>query len=95
MDWLRSEDLKEGKNVTTPIAIIAVDEPSAPCRSRAVQGVPLIMRRIGPQFLDPDSSDRPVAADILLRGEPDEEEEEEEEDEGDGKDDTDDDGYSE
>ncbi len=23
MDWLRSEDLKEEKNVTTPIAIIA------------------------------------------------------------------------
>jgi hypothetical protein len=25
MDWLRSEDLKEEKNVTTPIAIIAVE----------------------------------------------------------------------
>jgi hypothetical protein len=25
MDWLRSEDLKEEKVVTTPIAIIAVD----------------------------------------------------------------------
>jgi hypothetical protein len=24
MDWLRSEDLKEEKNVTAPIAIIAV-----------------------------------------------------------------------
>jgi hypothetical protein len=30
MDWLRSEDLKEEKNVTTPIAIIAVH---ALCRS--------------------------------------------------------------
>jgi hypothetical protein len=27
MDWLRSEDLKEEKNVTTPLAIIAVEEP--------------------------------------------------------------------
>jgi hypothetical protein len=25
MDWLRSEDLKEEKNVTAPIAIIAVE----------------------------------------------------------------------
>jgi hypothetical protein len=24
MDWLRSEDLKEEKNVTTPVLIIAV-----------------------------------------------------------------------
>jgi hypothetical protein len=30
MDWLRSEDLKEEKNVTAPIAIIAVH---ALCRS--------------------------------------------------------------
>jgi hypothetical protein len=28
MDWLRSEDLKEEKVVTTPIRIIAVDEPA-------------------------------------------------------------------
>jgi len=27
MDWLRSEDLKEEKNVTAPIIIIAVEEP--------------------------------------------------------------------
>jgi hypothetical protein len=55
------------------------------------------------EYLDPDSSDRSVTADILLRQEPDEdenEEEEDEEDEGDGKDDVDDDdndddGYSE
>ena len=49
---------------------------------------------------DSDPSDRSVAADVLLRQEPDEEEEDEEEDEGDGKeddhhDDKDDDGYSE
>ncbi len=55
------------------------------------------MRRIHPER--PDSADRSVAADVLLRQEPDEDEDEEE-DEGDGKeddndDDKDDDGYSE
>jgi hypothetical protein len=29
MDWLRSEDLKEEKNVTAPIDIIAVDAPNS------------------------------------------------------------------
>ena len=55
------------------------------------------MSRIHPEGPDSDSSDRSVAADFLLRQEPDEDEEE---DEGDGKeddddDDKDDDGYSE
>lgn len=59
------------------------------------------MSRIHPECPDSDPSDRPIAADILLRQEPDEEEDEEEEedeDEGDGKEDDDndkDDGYSE
>jgi hypothetical protein len=35
MDWLRSEDLKEEKNVTTPIMIIAVEEPRALCGCQA------------------------------------------------------------
>jgi len=57
------------------------------------------MGRMRPECPDPDPSDRSVAADALLRQEPDEEEDEEE-DEGDGKeddddDDKDDDGYSE
>jgi hypothetical protein len=57
------------------------------------------MTRIHPACPDSDTSDRSVAADVLLRQEPDEEEDEEE-DEGDGKedddgDDEDDDGYSE
>jgi hypothetical protein len=43
MDWLRSEDLKEEKNVTAPTVIIAVDEPLTLCRSRGAQGVPLPM----------------------------------------------------
>jgi hypothetical protein len=57
------------------------------------------MSRILPQCLDANPSDRSVAADVLLRQEPDEEENEEE-DEGDDKEDGDDDdetddGYSE
>ena len=57
------------------------------------------MSRIHPECPDSDPSDRSVAADVLLRQEPDEEEDEEE-DQGDGKkdvgdDDKDDDGYSE
>ena len=58
------------------------------------------MHRMNPEYLDPDSSDRSVAVDILVRQEPDEDEneEEEEEDEGDAKEEDDeesDDGYSE
>jgi len=56
------------------------------------------MNRIHPECIDPETYDRPVAADVLVRDEPDEEEEE---DEGDGTEDDDDDndkdddGYSE
>ena len=49
------------------------------------------MSRIHPECPNSDLSDRSVAADVLLRQEPDEEEDEEE-DEGDGKEDEDDDG---
>jgi hypothetical protein len=57
------------------------------------------MSRIQPECPELDLSDRSVAADVLLRQEPDEEEDEEE-DEGDGKEKEDDedmtdDGYSE
>ena len=57
------------------------------------------MGRIHPESPDSDPSDRSVAADALLRQDPNEEEDEEE-DEGDGKKDDDDgvkddDGYSE
>jgi hypothetical protein len=59
------------------------------------------MSRIHPECPDSDPYDRWVAADVLVRQEPDEEEEEED-DEGDGTeddddddDDKDDDGYSE
>jgi len=54
------------------------------------------MRRIRPEYLDADPSDRSIAADVLVREEPDEEEDDEE---GDGKEkegeEEDDEGYSE
>jgi hypothetical protein len=55
------------------------------------------MSRICPEYPGSDASDHSVAADVLLRQEPDEEEEEDEGDgkEGDDDDDEDDDGYSE
>ena len=57
------------------------------------------MSSIHSECLDSDPSDRSVAADVLLRQEPDEEEEEDEgdgtEDDADDDDDKDDDGYSE
>jgi len=99
MDWLRSEDLKEEKNVTAPMVIIAVEEPIALCRCQGLCGVPLDMSRIHPECADSAPPDRSVAADVFLRHEPDEEEDEEEEDGGDDKKDDDDDrgddGYSE
>jgi len=49
------------------------------------------MSRIHPECPNSGLSDRSVAADVLLRQEPDEEEDEEE-DEGDGKEDEDNDG---
>ena len=56
------------------------------------------MSRIHPECPDSDPCDRSVAADVVLRQEPDEEDEEEDEGDGDGKkddEDEDDDGYSE
>ena len=57
------------------------------------------MSRIHPECPDSDPYDRWVAADVLVRQEPDEEEEEDEgdgtEDDDDDDDDKDDDGYSE
>jgi hypothetical protein len=50
------------------------------------------MSRICPENLGPELSDRWVAADVLLRQEPDEEEDEEEEDGGKGDNDDNDDG---
>jgi len=66
------------------------------CVCRGVRGVALDMSRIHLECPDSDSSDRSVAADVLLRQEPDEEEEEDEGDDKENDDDDDeDDGYSE
>ena len=51
MDWLRSEDLKEERNVTTPIAIIAV---YALCRLEKAAGRTQVYSRL-------NVSDRPRA----------------------------------
>jgi hypothetical protein len=53
------------------------------------------MSRIHPECPDSDPSDRSVAADVLVREEPDEEEDDEEDDGKEEDDDKDDDGYSE
>jgi hypothetical protein len=54
------------------------------------------MSRIPPEYLGPETLDRSVAADVLVREEPDEEEEGEEENQQDkDKEEDDDDGYSE
>ena len=60
------------------------------------RGAPLDMNKTLPQCPDSGTSDRSVAADVLLRQEPDEEEDEEEDDRKEDDDDGDtDDGYSE
>src|SRR5881227_910278 len=54
------------------------------------------MRRTRPEYLDPKTSDRWVAADVLVREEPDEEEDEEGDgEEKEGEEEDDDEGYSE
>jgi hypothetical protein len=56
------------------------------------------MSRIHPEYLNPEISDRSVAADVLVREEPDEEENEEDEEDNeddDNEEDEEDEGYSE
>lgn len=52
------------------------------------------MGRIRPEYLDPEVSDRPVAAGVLFREDPDDEEDEDDEQDEDNEED-DDEGYSE
>lgn len=95
MDWLRSENLKEEKNVTAPIAMIAGKGSIVLWGWRGVrEAYHWSMRRFHLQYPASDACDRWVAADVLVREEPDEEEEDEEDDGKDG-DDDDGDGYSE
>ena len=53
------------------------------------------MSRICPEYLDPDRADRSLAADVLVREDPEEEEDEEDGDEEDDDEKKDDEGYSE
>jgi hypothetical protein len=53
------------------------------------------MGRIRPENLDPEISDRSVAADVLFREEPEEEEEDEEDEQEEDNEEDDDEGYSE
>ena len=57
------------------------------------------MSRICPEYLDPDRADRSLAADVLVREDPEEEEEEDDDEEDDDDEDDDekkdDEGYSE
>jgi len=65
-------------------------------RCQRVRSVPLGMRRIRPEYLDPETSDRWVSADVLVREEPDEEDDEEGDgEEKEGEEEEDDEGYSE
>lgn len=77
--------MQERKAVTEvlPRASAQGREESGPC-------VPLGMRKMRPEYLDPDLS----AAHALLREEPDDEGDEEDDDEGDDDGEDDDDGYS-
>lgn len=67
-----------------------------PGHGQGLRGVPLGMQQMNPEYPDPDSSDRSLPADILLRQEPEDEEEEDEEERAGGEiDDDGDEGYSE
>ena len=62
-----------------------------------LRGVPSDMSGVNPNCMAPDSSDRPTAADLLVREEQDDDEEDDEDDDkGDsGEDEDDGEGYSE
>ena len=53
------------------------------------------MSRIHREYLDPETSDRSAAADVLVREEPDEEENEEDDEDEEDDEENDDEGYSE
>jgi hypothetical protein len=75
MDWLRSEDLKEEKNVTAPKSYYS--SPST--LSLPNVGCPWDTYRINSQYLAADlCDDLSSPSDILLREEPEDEEEDEE-----------------
>ena len=95
MDWLRSEDLKEQKNVNRPAGYYR--SPMHSVSAKSGEAYHLGVHRMNSQYFDPDDPHLSIATDIRPRAEPDEDEEEEEdEEEHDDEDDDDgDQGYSE
>jgi hypothetical protein len=95
MDWLRSEDLKEEKNVTAPSChdsrygtlVLGIADNA---RSNIED-----MRRLSVEHPASNDGDCLAAADVLVREEPEEEEDEEEDDESTEDKDDNGDGYSE
>ncbi len=66
------------------------------CGAKGYEAYHWAMSRIRPEHLNPETSDRWVAADVLVREEPDEEEDEEGDgEEKEGEEEEDDEGYSE
>ena len=95
MDWLRSADLKEEKSVTAPSCHDSTYGPVSyfGVADRARRNI-VDMRRLSVEHRVLSAGDRFVAADVLVREEPDEEEEEEDDDSKEDEDDNGD-GYSE
>jgi hypothetical protein len=89
----RQRQQAAGEEILGPPLSLSVFRPLSLCH-RGVRGVRLGMIRIHPERPASDLSDHSLAADVLLRQEPDEEEDEEE-DEGDGKEDDNEDGVNE
>src|SRR6266481_8859258 len=73
-----------------------INSTHRPCQSRCrrARGVPLIMDETYLQYPGSGPADRSIAANALLREEPDEEEDDEKEHDGDEEDDDGDEGYS-
>jgi hypothetical protein len=97
MDWLRSEDLKEEKNVTTPnchdsrfgTLVLGIADNADNARSNIED-----MRRLNVEHPALGAGDGFVASDVLVREEPEEEDEDEDDDSKEDEDDSGD-GYSE
>ena len=97
MDWLRSEDLKEEKNVTAPnchdsrfgTLVLGIADNADNARSNIED-----MRRLNVEHPALGAGDGFVASDVLVREEPEEEDEDEDDDSKEDEDDSGD-GYSE
>jgi len=67
------------------------------CGAKGYEAYHWAMSRMRPEYLDPETSDRSVTADVLVREEPEEEDDDDEEGDGEEKEgeEEDDEGYSE